>query len=196
MNIEHFEAIGHFLAYYRSDLFYINEFKKYQTGYISDKDYISRNQGSFYTFLVEFRVVRNFAAGQVQSLLEETTRFIELNSLPNVDEFALKLSQTDLTRKKIVTSMASKILFLNNPCSIIPMDSRGRRTLGQKVNIYNIYNQNVYEYITKNENNIREILDYVKPITNIIHQEFPLLKNIDLIAKNRIIDKLLWTSGK
>ncbi|MCT4234966.1 hypothetical protein HZP42_01060 [Elizabethkingia anophelis] len=196
MTTEQIEAIGHFLAYYKSDLNYINQFQNYIGGKLSAVEYINRSKGSFYSFLIEFKIVRNFKAGQIHRLLEETTDFIKICDNSDVDWFALKLSQTDFTGNKVVASMASKILFLNDPCSIIPMDSRARRALGQRINKYDIYNHNLSSYITKNENIVTEMLDYVQPLISVIHKDFPLLGNKELIAKNRIIDKLLWTTGK
>lgn len=196
MTKKQIEAIGHFLAYYYTDLLYISQFQSYIGGKISEIDYVSKTKGSFYSFLIEFRIVRNFQGGQALRLLEETSNFVRLSDCRDVDGFALQLSQTEFTRNNILASLASKILFLNDPGLIIPMDSRARKTLGQNVNRYNVYSQNLSIYTMQNENTIREMLDYVKPMTDIIHKEFPLLKNIELIKKNRMIDKLLWTAGK
>lgn len=196
MTTKQIEAIGHFLAYYKSDLHYINQFQNYMRGKLSEVEYINRSKGSFYSFLIEFKIVRNFKAGQIHRLLEETTNFIKFNDGIDVDSFAFKLSKTDFTRKNIVSSMASKILFLNDPYSIIPMDSRARTTLGQKLNKYNTYTENLSLYKKHNKNLIQEMLDYVKPMTDIVHEDFPLLKNIEIIAENRMIDKFLWTAGK
>lgn len=196
MTTQQIEAIGHFLAYYKSDLHYINQFQNYKGGNLSSVDYVNRSKGSFYSFLIEYKIVRNLKGGQIHRLLEETTNFIKLCDNSDVDAFALKLSQTDFTGNKVVASLASKILFLNNPCLIIPMDSRARRALGQKANKYDIYNQNLTNFINRNENIVTEMLDYVQPMISVIEKDFPLLGNKELIAKNRIIDKLLWTTGK
>lgn len=92
--------------------------------------------------------------------------------------------------------MASKILFLNNPYEIIPMDALARRSLRQSKNLYNVYRENLYNYKLQYRTEIREMFEYVKPLTDIVHQEFPLITDIHRIAENRMIDKILWTSGK
>jgi len=196
MNLKQIETIGHFLTYYRSDLHYINQFASYKEGTITVSEYISKTKGSFYSFLIEFRIVRNFAGGQVEKLLEETANFINKSDCTDVDGFALHLSQTNLTRNSIMASMASKILFLNNPYEIIPMDALARRSLRQSKNIYNAYRENLYNYKLQYRTEIMEMLEYVKPLTDIVHQEFPLITDIHRIAENRMIDKILWTSGK
>lgn len=196
MTSKHIEAIGHFLGYYRNDLFYINQFQNYKIRTVSHEDFICRKRGSFYSFLIEFRVVRNFIRGEVGSLLKETVNFIESNDCNDVDGFARHLFQAELTRKGIMASMASKILFLNNPYEIIPMDSLARKSLKQTSNIYTIYRQNIKDFKMENLKTLEEMLEYVKPLTTIIHQDYPLIHNADLIAENRMTDKLLWTLGK
>ena len=95
-----------------------------------------------------------------------------------------------------MSSMASKILFLNNPWEIIPMDSLARKTLKQNPNNYTIYQTNLEEFKNINKEIIKESIEYTRPLANIIHTEFTELDNLDKIFENRMIDKLLWTSGK
>jgi hypothetical protein len=83
---------------------------------------------------LNFDVVRNFPKGTVNELLKETSLWIQSEDSENVDLFAKNLSNKGLTRGKLMASMASKILFLNNPWKIIPMDSLARKTLKQKEN--------------------------------------------------------------
>ena len=195
MTPKQIQAIGNLLAFYRTDLNYIRQFQNFKNGLISKEKYVQKDLGSFYSFLVEFRVARNFRSGKVDKLLSETYEWINSTNSNNVDLFAAKL-KSDLTRNKIMSSMASKILFLNNPWEIIPMDSLARKTLKQNPNNYTIYQTNLEEFKNINKEIIKKSIEYTKPLANIIHTEFTELDNLDKIFENRIIDKLLWTRGK
>ncbi|OOG69989.1 hypothetical protein [Flavobacterium sp. A45] len=196
MTTKQIQAIGNFLTYYRTDLNYIRKFQDFKNGKITAENYIKKDVGSFYSFLIEFRVVRNFLSGTVDKLLAETSTWIKTENSDDVDLFAQKLANSGLTRGNVMASMASKILFLNNPWEIIPMDSLARKTLNQKQNKYAIYNQNLIEFRKQNETIFESLINYTNPLTNIIHDEFKDLENLNLICKNRIVDKLLWTNGK
>ena len=196
MTQKQIQAIGNFLTYYRNDLNYIKQFQDFKNGKISAENYIKKDSGSFYSFLIEFRVVRNFPKGTVNELLNETFLWIQNEDFDNVDLFAKNLSSKGLTRGKLMASMASKILFLNNPWKIIPMDSLARKTLKQKENQYSIYSKNLEKFKAENESIFVSSLKYINPLTEIIHTEFNDLNDLDLICKNRVIDKLLWTTGK
>jgi len=189
------QSIGNFLAYYKTDLNYIKRFQNFKINPNLASEYIKKDIGSFYSFLIEFRVVRNFTSGSVDKLLDETLLWINSKEANNVDLFAEKLSQSNLTRGKVTTSMASKILFLNNPWEIIPMDRLARKTLKQKENKYSIYNDNLLEFRTNNEQTFENCLGFIKPLTTLIHNDFNDLSKLEIICKNRIVDKLLWTMG-
>ena len=189
------QSIGNFLAYYKTDLNYIKRFQDFKENPNLASEYIKKDSGSFYSFLIEYRVVRNFSSGSVDKLLDETLLWITSKNADNVDLFAEKLAQTNLTRGNITTSMASKILFLNNPWQIIPMDRLARKTLKQKENKYSIYNENLIQFRKIHESAFKNCLNFTKPLTTLIHNEFSELDELDIICKNRIVDKLLWTMG-
>lgn len=189
------QSIGNFLAYYKTDLNYIKKFQEFKSNPSLASEYITKEIGSFYSFLIEFRVVRNFTNGATDKLLDETLLWINSKDPDNVDAFAEKLAQTTLTRGKIMSSMASKILFLNNPWEITPMDSLARKTLEQKENKYVIYKNNLNRFREINDLTFEKCLDYTKPLTTLIHKDFNELEKLDVICKNRFVDKLLWTMG-
>lgn len=195
MNEKQIQAIGNFLTYYQTDLNYIKQFQDFKSDKISSKNYIEKGIGSFYSFLIEFRVVRNFPKGTVDKLLLETFNFIKSDNPNDVDSFALKLSEKRITNG-IMTSMASKILFLNNPWEILPMDRLARKTLNQKQNKYWIYKNNLEIFKKENESIINNSLLYTNSLTSIIHKDIIDLKDLDTICYNRIVDKVLWTLGK
>lgn len=197
MKKEHIEATGNFLSTYYTDLNYIRNFQRFKQNKISSTDFVKKDIGTFYSFLIEFRVARNFSQGSADKLLKETINWVNGKNADNVDLFAEKLSKTSLTRGNIVTSMASKILFLNNPWTIIPMDTLARKTLNQKENKYSIYNVNLAKYRNENKQIIESFIKYTQPLTAVIDSEFKNeLKGLKIISENRAIDKLLWTTGK
>jgi hypothetical protein len=195
--IKQIQTIGNYLSTYSTDLNYIKMFQYFKENKISASYYVKKDIGTFYSFLIEFRVVRNFSHGAVDKLLDETLVWINSSGADNVDLFADNLATKGLTRGKIMTSLASKILFLNNPWKIIPMDTLARRALKQKENKYSIYDKNLNVYRQTKRPIIENLIQYTKPLTTIIDNEYKgKLKDIDVISENRIVDKLLWTSGK
>lgn len=197
MTTKQIQAVGIHLSTYSTDLNYIRMFQAFKSGKISETDYVRNEIGTFYTFLVEFRVARNFAQGTVGRLLNETINWVNGGNVDDVDQFAEKLASTDLTRGNIMTSLASKILFLNNPWEIIPMDKLARKALQQKDNRYSTYRENIFAYRQANKPIIENVIQFTAPLTSIIESEYSKnIEKIDFIRENRIIDKLLWASGK
>lgn len=189
------QSLGDFLSFYSTDLYYINQFQIFKTGKIDPNSYIEKKVGSFYSFLIEFRVIRNIPQGTINKILEETLFWVNSEDCDNVDFFAETLASKGLTRG-VMTSMASKILFLNNPWKILPMDSLARKTLNQKQNNYATYKINLEYYIKENESTFTAMLNFTNPLITVIHKNFKELSDLEIISRNRIIDKLLWTSGK
>ena len=75
------------------------------------------------------------------------------------------------------------------------MDRLTRATLGVKTNKYDDYLNKLKAYETKNHKHIQRMVDYTKPLTDIIHKDYQDLDDLDIIAKNRIVDKLLWSGN-
>lgn len=197
MTSEQIQAIGNFLNYYDTDLNYIENFKDFKDGNILPSEYIQKNRGSFISFLIEYRVIRNVTQGKVDRLLEETYNWITGSCPDDVDGFAKRLSLTDLTRGSIMSSLASKILFLNNPWEIIPMDSLARKTLNQKANKYVLYQENLKQFKSTNKSEIEDCLNFSNSLINLINEKYKnKIINLDLISENRMMDKILWTKGK
>lgn len=195
MKKEHIQAIGNFLMYYYEDLNYIKLFQDFKENRISLKDYGIKNKGTFYSFLIEFKIIRNFEKGATEQLLLETRKYIESSIEDNVDLFAEELAKTSLTRGNKAISAASKILFLNNPWDIIPMDKLTRKALKQNDNKYSIYKANLDHYRKANKGVIEECLFYVNPWATTLENEFvDRINDLNIIRENRMIDKLLWTT--
>ena len=185
-------AIGQFLAYYENDLRYILNFQKFKAGKIQAEDYVKKEEGSFYKFVIEFKIVRNFPKGTAIDILNKTKDWINSKQADDVDLFAQNLKIEGYTRGDS-RSLASKILFLNNPWEIIPMDRLTRATLGVKNNNYDDYLYKLKAFESKNQKHIQSMVDYIKPLIDIIHKNYQDLNDLNIIAKNRMIDKLLWS---
>jgi hypothetical protein len=195
MRKEQIQAIGNFLQYYSTDLNYIKNFQDFKKNKISSADYVGKDEGTFYSFLIEFRVVRNFTKGATDKLLEETRKWIFGKNPNNVDLFAEKLANSDLTRGNKTTSLASKVLFLNDPWTILPLDNNTRAAFKQIDNTYSHYISNLEKYSKTHSSVIAESMKYIKPLAEIIEQDFTgKIKDLHIIRENRIIDKLLWSS--
>lgn len=106
MKKEHIEAAGNFLSTYYSDLNYIRSFQKFKQNKISESDFIKKGSGTFYSFLIEYRVVRGFSKGSADKLLRETMDWVNGKHADKVDLFAEKLSKTNITRGHVPASMA------------------------------------------------------------------------------------------
>jgi hypothetical protein len=195
MTNKQIQALGNFLNYYQTDLNYIKQFQDFKLKKITPEKYIEKVPGSFYSFLIEFRVIRNLPKLTVGLLLIETLNWVNSTNADDVDLFAHRLAEKGIT-KGVMTSMASKILFLNNPWKILPMDRLARSTLNQNQNNYSLYCKNIKIFINENESIFNSLLNYSNSLTTLIHKEFSELNDLDIICKNRIIDKILWTLGK
>lgn len=141
------KAIGNLLQFYHSaTVFRIRNFHRYKQGQISADDFVKKSAGTFYQFLIEYRVTRNFQAGKSASVLRLTTEWINDSTPDDVDGFANLLNKKKLTHDKTMTPLGSKILFLNNPWTILPMDNLARKALGQKDNLFSTYLANLVQF--------------------------------------------------
>jgi hypothetical protein len=195
MTNQQIQAIGNFLQYYYTDLLYINKFQDFKEKKLSLADYVSKNVGTFYSFLIEYRVTRNYAQGTTGKLLLETINWVNSRNADNVDSFTERLLKSGLTRGNTTTSLASKILFLNNPWEILPMDTLTRKAFKQTENNYSIYRTNLEEYRQTNKHIIDTCLLHTKSLTSVVESDYNgKIKDLQIIRENRMIDKLLWST--
>ena len=198
MNISEIKAIGNFLETYHSDLIYIREFQRYKRNEILTIDFVKKREGSFYSFLIDFRVTRNYMAGQTISILEQTKKWLSIaQNIDDVDGFAQYLNRDKLTHGKIMTSLASKIMFLNNPWKIYPLDNWGKRALNQTDNYYKNYLDKVAQFKKINKEKIDICLKTAMPLISVLEKDFlGSISKIETVRENRIVDKILWTTGQ
>jgi hypothetical protein len=193
MTNEEIKAIGYFLSSYESDLNYIRNFQRFKFGRITIPDYASENNRRYFPkFLSEFRIARNRIQGADTEILELTHDWIHGNNPNDVDGFALNLYVNDMTHG-LATSFASKVLMLNNPCSIFPIDGNVRKKLGLNNNSYSEYIELLTTYRENYNREINNCLSYVTPLAIRIENDFGDIPYKHRIRKCRLIDKLLWS---
>jgi hypothetical protein len=197
MTTGHIQALGNLLATYNSDLTYIRDFHRHKNAKLSATDYLKKSTGTFKSFIDEFRVARNVDKTKTHILLGLTTEWIKQKHSDNVDDFAEQLKDNGITHGKVMTSLASKILFLNNPWTILPLDNLAKLAVGLKNNSYANYLPLTHNFIIDNKNEIHKLLSSVDNHLAIIEKQFEQeIENIKVVRQNRFADKLLWTSGR
>lgn len=182
-------ALGQLLYTYESDLTYFKKFKDFKKSRNTDNSFFKK-------FINEYKVARNINKDYSHKVINLTLDWIDNYESSDVDGFAQYLQRKGVTYNKLTTSLASKIMFLNDPYKIIPMDQLARNALGQKSNLYSDYIKLVKSYKTENLPKIEKHLNSVNKHLNFIEIDFANLKNIETIRMNRFIDKILWSIGK
>lgn len=196
--LQYVEALGNLICYYNSDLRYITYFINYQNGKITEDEYLCNKESCFQRFLNEYKVARNVKKDKLKEFMLFTKEWVSREDSSDVDKFAVALKKKGITQDgKTMTSLASKILFLNNPEAIIPIDSLNKRAVGEKTNIYSEFKIKVDRFISENQNMLEEYLNKVDPLLSEVEVNF---KSIGIEFNKyrfaRFVDKLLWTKGK
>lgn len=196
LELKMIEAAGHLLAYYHADLCFIRDFHRNKTGCLSDAEYLRDDQGTFCHFLKEFRVLRKVKVGASGELLQWTKRWVAGPAPEDVDGFAKQIRECGLTHGETVTSLASKILFPNNPSVILPIDQNVRKTVHLSGNAYADYLPLALDFRERYKAEIDRIFVTIGPYLAVIEDEFKSdVTNIAMIRANRYLDKLLWVCG-
>jgi len=197
MTLNGIQAIGNLLQYFHSDLNYILEFHKYKTGNYDLKNYLKKKPGTFKTFINEFKIARNIDKTKTSELFQETLKWIKKEDPHDIDSFADYLKTKNLTHGKKVTSLASKILFLNDPWRILPIDRLTRQAVGLSDNNYSKYIILVNHFRDREKTEIRNCLNSVDQHLRLVENNFTgKINDLEIIRENRFIDKILWTIGK
>lgn len=197
MTVNQIQALGNLLQFYYSDLVYIRDFQRYKNGKLETDYYLGLSSGTFKSFINEYRVARNVEKSKTDFLLQLTMQWVNTKGQKNVDVFAKLLKEKGITHGKVMTSLASKILFLNDPWTILPLDNLAKQAVGLKTNIYSEYLPKVDEFKQKNKREIDSCLNSVSQHLKIIEVDFKdEVENIEMIRYNRFVDKLLWTIGR
>lgn len=198
------EATDHFNTYYFMDLFFIDRFQKFIHDKLSIEEYMKYSIGNLNHFLTEFRVARNRSKSKREIFPEEVKKWIKDNRHSiNVNEFANHLKRKELSVKRkdqdehqLAVSLASKILFLYQPEEISPFDSRAKKTIDYKGDVYHDFHSSVEGFYRENKTMIDEGIKKIEPFAIQVEKLFPELNHQKEIRRNRFTDKLLWCIGK
>jgi hypothetical protein len=195
---EYIRGIGNFLATYHSDLTYIERFQCYKRDSTQQAEYILKGKGTFKQFLNDFRIARNIPDGKTGKLLALTLEWIKTGAnASEVDDFAEFLRKRKMSHfDKTPYSLASKILFLNDPVNIVPNDILARNAVGCKDRQYSKYKECFDSFLINHSSEFKSVLKEVEPLAMIIEKDFKKLTPIKTIRFNRFVDKMLWTIGK
>jgi hypothetical protein len=184
-----------FLKEYGSNLYHIKHFSEYKKEG-KNQDY----QQFFNEFLFGFRIARNVKSGQATDLLIFTFDWInESKGASDVDGFAEKLRTEGITQtNKTMTSLASKILFLNSPDEVSPYDTLARVALGlgnSKVTYKDFQTKfSAFREYCELQSDFRECFASLDDFALAVEKEFKISKS-EKVRKNRFVDLLLWTAG-
>lgn len=195
------KALGSMLYTYESDLEYIARFQKIKSNEIKAEDLDGKKSGSFKAFINEYRVARNISSSaenenNIKKLLEITQKWIKSENANDVDGLAEAICKAGITPKnRTPVSLASKILMLNNPWEILPMDSLTKASLKYSGTTYSGFKIELDKFkdneITRDllTHQLAEIGRYLSQIENKFKH---YLKDIETIRFNRYVDKVLW----
>lgn len=194
MTTQEYKAIGYFYAFYERNLEHIANFQKFKKGIVTFDDYLSKGRNSFPRFLAEFRVARNLSSESVPKLLKLTREWVKSSTANNVDQFANKLLSKGISDGKLLVSLSSKVLHLNNPHEVLPIDSQVKKSVGQKSIRYADYIPQIKELRKSTE--FERLLQHIERFSNQVeskfHKDIPYLKQV---RENRLIDIYLWSKN-
>lgn len=189
------KALGNLLSNYESDLKYITKFKMYKNSDLTIAEYLY-GQNGLQQFINEYRVARNVKKEKVSHLCEFLKMWVLNKDSLNVDSFASSLQKEGITHdNKVMTSLSSKVLFLNNPENIIPIDSLNRNALCININKYAVFLEKVSQFKLEHKEWMVEKISTIMPLIIEIEKSY---NDIDFIVYReiRFTDKLLWTIGQ
>lgn len=196
-DLEAIESLGHLLAYYKSDLGYIAKFNLFRNSKITSESYLAEKNNGFKKFINEFKVTRNVRKERVKDLMVFIKDFEFREDIGAVDAFAEEMKEEKLTQEnKVMTVLASKIFFLNQPDKIIPMDKNNKKSLRVKTNKYEDFRIKINEFIDENGKILSTYLDNVKDYLIKIENSVNITMDFEKYRINRFTDKYLWVKGR
>jgi hypothetical protein len=203
------KTIGNYLEYYYSDLKYFNEFKKSikrNIDNINDEYLNKSNPYSFKSFLNGYGISRRVKKIDESNLVntlklyKTTKKWLNANQKNATDikgfvEYITTIK--NLTNGKNEISLASKILFLNNPMEVYPYDYNAKTTLDYNGNDYEEYKSKVINYKDEHIDIIKKIINCIEPYLETLEKGLEYSKEeFKKIRVNRFVDKMLWCGWK
>lgn len=190
--LPHQRATKELLDWYTQDLNHFASFLSWKHEPAKHPEY----EATFKRFLSDFRVLRWLGNKNVHSLLDNTIAWINGPTPDDVDGFAAYLERRGVTPGKVMTSMASKVLFLNNPHQITPIDSYVRAAVHLQSNRYADYLPLFQTFVQRSAQAIESELDLIDSQLSALEKPFEnRIPKIKGIRRIRYADKLLWAIG-
>lgn len=194
MTNQQYRTLGFFFAFYESNLHHIRNFQRFKNGKLPFSDYSTKGDHTFPKFLSDFKVARNVIKGGNPELLTLTSKWIKNKNEHDVDSFAILINNNNLTHGKVMTSLSSKILFLNDPYKILPIDTQVRKSVSQKSNLYSEYVKEARKKMLTKE--FKDILNYIEQFSIQVEKNYKKeLPKISQIRGNRLLDIFLWSNN-
>jgi len=191
------ESLGHLLANYKSDLEYIALFDSFRKNEITADIYLTERNSGFQGFINEFRVARNIKKEKVKDLVCFIKKSMTCGNSWTVDKFAEEIKKEKFTHEgKVMVVLVSKIFFLAQPETIIPMDSLNKKALGLKGNKYEDFESKINNFIEKNRNILPKYLSPVCKYLEEIEKSINIKIDFEKYRMNRFTDKYLWAKGR
>ncbi len=191
MLLPHQQAKDYLSNWYGRELRYLRDFQMWKAGRIPNSDY----QENFRGVLNYFLVFRWVGIKRLPKLMTCTLEWVHGNDPDNVDEFA-RVLLTDFDGK-IMTSMASKILFLNHPQKISPIDTQVRGAFDLETNIYRDYYPLLTRFRQQHIEEIQRNLATISPALVALENESKNdIQDLETVRINRYTDQLLREIGK
>jgi hypothetical protein len=191
MNIPLDEALEHLFNYYQEELGLIRDFQDWKSKLKTDSEY----EPSFKNALHYFYTLWWVRPERVPGLMTRTLQWVHGETPDDVDEFAESLSGY-LGSKE--TSLASEILFLNNPQKITPITAGVKEAVNKlKADNYRVYRRRFEKFQKENINKIRQNLDKIADRLLKAEREFGDQPQIDFerLRLDRYTDQLLRRKG-
>lgn len=187
-------ALGNFLSFYYKDLNWILHFQKFINNEIVIEEYLYDEKWGFNKFLSSYKIIRNRYKKYEYDLLEVVKSHIKRKKYNDIIGLANILKDKNITTGNAV-SLSSKILFLNNPVEIFPLDNNVKKLFDIEKDMYDDYLVEVKKFKKKYKSQIIHFLEKYK--THYLRTENKVigLKRIEIIRLNRFIDIYLWTKG-
>jgi hypothetical protein len=190
------ETIGHLLGYYEADLRHMHSTQTaLRSNNSQDWEDFCQDKGPFAQFLGEFRIARNFQVGSRLRMFNEVREFIKTYGCNDVDSLALHLKETELTHHKKMLSLASKILFVYSPATVLPYDYLTKKAIAYKGSIYTEFRQEIEDHSSIILKAYSSISSQISDYLTCVEERFDL-DDKPGIRWNRFTDKLLWTLGR
>lgn len=190
-------ALGTLLTSYKSDLQFLKQFNLFKQDQLSIEAYLKPGPQSFPRFLYEYGVARNIAKGAIPPFLATIKTWIFSDRANDVDALGDEMCARGFTHGKTMTSLCSKVLFLNAPCSIIPIDRFARKALSYHGNHYKTFNSLLQRFKEHHIHKIRLILESNSNQLKAIEEEIDLnIEDMQCLRENRYVDHLLLRKGK